>query len=66
MGKRNFIRKTGKGLINIGYWYSSKMFGLRAADEHSFLQAEQFTIGTDHLGKFSTLLGVGVRIGREA
>ena len=33
------------------------MFGLRAADEHRFLQAEQFTIGTDHLGKFVHFTG---------
>jgi hypothetical protein len=55
--KKFFTRKTGKGLINIVYWYNSKMFGLRAADEHRFLQAEQFTIGTDHLGKFLHFTG---------
>ncbi len=50
--KEIFTSKTGKGLVNIVYWYSCKMFGLRAADEHRSLEAEQFTIGSDHLGKY--------------
>lgn len=37
--KENFSRNTGQGLINIVFWYSSKMFGLRGSDEHRNLDA---------------------------
>ncbi len=50
--KEIFTRKTVKGFINVVYWYSCKMFGLRAADEHRSLVAQQFAIETDHLGKY--------------
>jgi hypothetical protein len=55
--KEIFTTKTGKGLINIIYWYACKMFGLRATDEHRSLQKEQFTIGSDHLGKYLRFSG---------
>ena len=55
--KEIFTTKTGKGLINIIYWYACKMFGLRATDEHRSLQKEQFTIGSDHLGKYLRFCG---------
>ena len=33
------------------------MFGLRATDEHMSPQKEQFTIGSDHLGKYLRFSG---------
>ena len=32
--ERSFHNRTGEGFINIVYWYASKTFGLRAAEEH--------------------------------
>ena len=32
--KKIFSRETGEALTNVVFWYGSKMFGLRAADEH--------------------------------
>ena len=49
MGKRTDI---DEGLTNVVFWYSSNMFGLRAADEHRNLEIGQFTIGTDANGKY--------------
>lgn len=56
-----FSRKTGEGLTNAVYWYSSKMFGLRATDEHRQLDVSQFTIGTDQTGKYLRFLGRGCK-----
>ena len=55
--KNIFSRQTGEGLTNVVFWYSCKMFGLRAADEHRQLEVSQFTIGTDHTGKYLRFLG---------
>ncbi len=42
-----FSRKSGDGLLNIVYFYNSKLFGLRAGDEHCSLCVEQFCFGED-------------------
>ena len=55
--KKIFSRETGEALTNIVFWYSSKMFGLRAADEHRELEVSQFSIATDENGKFIRFLG---------
>ena len=55
--KNIFNRQTGEGLTNAVFWYSSKMFGLRAADEHRQLEVSRFTIGTDQTGKYLRFLG---------
>ena len=55
--KEIFSRNTGRGLLNIVFWYSSKMFGLRAADEHRWLEVEQFTIEADETGRFLRFSG---------
>ena len=34
-------RETSKGLLNVVFWYSCKLFGLRAADEHKDLKVSQ-------------------------
>lgn len=56
-----FSRKTGEGLTNVVFWYSSKMFGLRATEEHRQLDVSQFTIGTDQTGKYLRFLGRGCK-----
>ena len=50
-------RLTGESLTNTVFWYSCKMFSLRAADEHRKLDVSQFTIGTDINGKFLRFTG---------
>ena len=52
-----FGRLTGESLTNTVFWYSCKMFALRAADEHRKLDVSQFTIGTDINGKFLRFTG---------
>ena len=42
-----FNTNMAEGLSYCIYFYNSKVFGLRAMDEHVNLQADQFTIGTD-------------------
>ena len=42
-----FNVNIAEGLSYCVYFYNSKVFGLRAMDEHLTLQAEQFTIGMD-------------------
>ena len=55
--KKIFSRETGEALTNVVFWYSSKMFGLRAADEHKELEVSQFSIATDERGKFIRYVG---------
>jgi len=50
--RKIFSKETGETLTNTVFCYSSKKFGLRAADEHRELEVSQFTIGTDENGKF--------------
>ena len=58
MGTGIFSRNTSRGLQNVIFWYSSKMFGLRAADEHRLLEANQFSIENDENGeRFLRFLG---------
>ena len=45
-----FSRETSKGLLNVVFWYSCKLFGLRAADEHRDLKVSQFIIGDNDAG----------------
>ena len=45
-----FNTDTAEGLTNVVFWYNSKLFDLRAANEHSNLEVGQFTIDTD--GKY--------------
>ena len=47
-----FSQHTSKCLFNVVFWYSSKMFGIRAADKHRDLDNEQFEIGRDETGKY--------------
>ncbi len=49
--------KTSEGLTSAVFWYSSKMFGLRASDEHRRLEVSQFSIGTDDNGRYLHFLG---------
>ena len=56
-GKKVFNLDTAEGLTNVVFWYSCKMFGLRAADEHRKLEVSQFSIGTDSNGKYLRFLG---------
>ena len=44
--KSIFSQNTGKGLFNVIFWYSCKMFGLRAGDEHRSLEIEQLKLGS--------------------
>jgi hypothetical protein len=55
--KEIFSRNTGQGLINIVFWYSSKMFGLRGSDEHRNLDANQFLIQHDESGHYLRFVG---------
>ena len=56
-GRNVFNIDTTERLTNIVFWYSCKMFGLRAADEHHNLEVSQFTIGTDANGKYLRFVG---------
>ena len=47
-----FGRHDGESVTNVLFWYTSKMFGLRASNEHRQLEVGQFSIGTDHNGKY--------------
>ena len=40
-----FFRTSGKGLMNIIYYYICKLFGLRAGDKYRALCIEQFFFG---------------------
>ena len=55
--KKIFSRETGEALTNVVFWYSSKMFVLRAADEYKELEVSQFSIATDERGKFIRYVG---------
>ena len=52
-----FSQNTSRGLLNVVFWYGSKMFGLRAADEHRSLEIEQFKIARDDSGKYLRFSG---------
>ena len=43
---------SGRGLQNAVYFYTSKVYGLRAVDEHYNLTCEQFVFGSDTIGSF--------------
>jgi hypothetical protein len=47
-----FNEGCATGLHNLMYFYTAKIFGLRAADEHRGLKVEQFTFGSDKYGQF--------------
>lgn len=47
-----FSLVTAKGIHQALYFYNSKVFGLRAADEHSHLCVEQFSFGKDSAGEY--------------
>ena len=49
-GVFNFI--SGCGLQNAVYFYTSKVYGLRAIDEHYNLSCEQFIFGNDTIGHY--------------
>ena len=56
--KQVFSRNTSKGLRNVVFWYASKMFGLRAADENRHLDADQFSIESEENGdRFLRFMG---------
>ncbi|XP_070581470.1 uncharacterized protein [Ptychodera flava] len=46
-----FNSDTARGLSYIVYFYNCKMFGLRAMDEHTNLEANQFHTGFDENGR---------------
>ena len=47
-----FSMDDARSLQSAVYFYTSKVFGLRAADEHSSLMVEQFSFGSDDQGQF--------------
>jgi hypothetical protein len=50
--KEIFNDHSAFGLHNIMYFYTGKIFGLRAADEHRRLNVQDFTFGTDSQGEY--------------
>ena len=50
--KEVFTDSSSQGLQNAIYFYTSKIFGLRAADEHSQLDVNQFHFGFDAQGEY--------------
>ena len=52
-----FSHETSKGLLNVVFWYTCKLFGLRAADEHKRLEVSQFVVGDDETGHFLRFVG---------
>lgn len=55
--KKIFGTETAQALTNVVFWYSSKMYGLRAADEHRQLDVSQFSIGSNENGKYLRFMG---------
>ena len=43
---------TSQSMINTVFFYNTKLFGLRAMDEHRRLACEQFEVGEDNHGKY--------------
>lgn len=43
---------SADALLNTVFYYNTKLFGLRAIDEHRNLQCEQFNVGTDTRGVY--------------
>ena len=39
--------KSSQSLLNTVYYYNSKLFGLRATNEHRVLECEQFKLSED-------------------
>nr|XP_034336669.1 uncharacterized protein LOC117692546 [Crassostrea gigas] len=52
-----FGKKNAEQLQKTIFFYACKIFGLRGCDEHHNLECEQFTIGSDKLGKFIQFTG---------
>ena len=48
---------TGRGVQNAVYFYTSKIYGLRARDEHYNLRCNQFTLGSDTTGDYVRYYG---------
>ncbi|XP_062585825.1 uncharacterized protein LOC134247485 [Saccostrea cucullata] len=52
-----FGKENSEQLQHTMFFYSCKLFGLRACDEHHKLQCEQFSIGNDIHGQFIQFVG---------
>lgn len=52
-----FSTETAFGYHRIMYFYNSKIFALRAADEHANLEVQQFECGEDRQGPFVRFKG---------
>ena len=52
-----FNLSSGRGVQNAVYFYTSKIYGLRACDEHYNLRCDQFTLGSDSTGDFVRYYG---------
>lgn len=57
-----FSLTDGKGLLRTVYFYNSKVFGLRACDEHRKLSLEQITFGNDSDGEYVQFQGRGNKV----
>lgn len=57
-----FGKKNAEQLQKTIFFYACKIFGLRGCDEHHNLECEQFTIGSDKLGKFIQFTGRKTKI----
>ena len=52
-----FGMETAQAMLNTGYFYNCKLFGLRGVDEHRQLDSDQFLIGCDQNGKYIEVSG---------
>jgi hypothetical protein len=52
-----FGKENSEQLQHTMFFYSCKLFGLRACDEHHKLLCEQFSIGNDIHGQYIQFLG---------
>ena len=52
-----FSLETSRGLLNVVFWYSCKIVGLHAADEHKRLEVFQFIFGHYETGHFLRFVG---------
>lgn len=55
--ERVFQKGDSQSLQFAVYFYACKLFGLRAADEHSDLNVDQFQFGEDEEGTFVRFTG---------
>lgn len=63
--KEVFGEKTAEPLQHTIFFYSCILFGLRGHDEHYELECDQFTVDSNHRGRFITFTGRSTKLTKE-